>query len=523
MEWNLYPWQEECLKRWFANHGRGIVQAATGTGKTRLALSIAHRLQKEQNSLKVKIVVPTGALMRQWNRSLREFLAVADDSPRSQADSQNRIGMRGSGSKTPADRPYMIYVINSARYELARQILSDLKNGNAVLLIADECHRYESGQNRLIFEFLPYIDAYQDRFFSLGLTATLPSGQTQNYLSSVLGKKIYSYGLSRAAALHSVCRYDIFHVSLSFRKGESVEYQELTDRMNILYGRLLSCHPCLRYMNQKERFELLRTLAGDKNTGIAETASLYMALSYKRKSLICLASARVECALALISLLPANEVILIFGERISQADELYRLLQQQYPGKVGRFHSRMGQQANRNTLDRFCNGEIRILITCKALDEGLDVPDATVGIILSGTSMQRQRTQRLGRIIRNREGKEKASLYYLHIADTAEESCFLPDAGECRLTELEYLSDTRQFVNPDYDRAAARLLEQMTADGVRQAKLEELMRCLHQGRVRTDWLREDDDIAARIRASKHIRDKNYWLVMKKLRDGIRPG
>ena len=77
MEMNLYPWQESCLKRWFENHGRGMVQAATGAGKTRLALAAAYRLQETLPcELKVKIVVPTGALMRQWNQALREFPAA---------------------------------------------------------------------------------------------------------------------------------------------------------------------------------------------------------------------------------------------------------------------------------------------------------------------------------------------------------------------------------------------------------------------------------------------------------------
>lgn len=61
---------------------------------------------------------------------------------------------RSPGRKTLGNCKYMIYVIHSARYELARNILSDLKNGERVLLIADECHHYASGENHLIFEFL---------------------------------------------------------------------------------------------------------------------------------------------------------------------------------------------------------------------------------------------------------------------------------------------------------------------------------------------------------------------------------
>ena len=152
---NLYSWQEECLEKWFANHGRGMVEAVTGAGKTHLALTAVNRLKEQLNCrLQVKIVVPTSSLMHQWNRALREFNANTTDCFASD-NLQQELGMRGGGYNSPINRPYMIYVINSARFELARQILSDLKNGDAVLLIADECHHYESGQNRLIFEFLP--------------------------------------------------------------------------------------------------------------------------------------------------------------------------------------------------------------------------------------------------------------------------------------------------------------------------------------------------------------------------------
>lgn len=75
MEKTLYPWQSECLERWFANGCRGIVQAVTGSGKTMLALEAAEQLEKKTGKkVLVKIVVPTAALMRQWNRALRTFL-----------------------------------------------------------------------------------------------------------------------------------------------------------------------------------------------------------------------------------------------------------------------------------------------------------------------------------------------------------------------------------------------------------------------------------------------------------------
>ncbi len=518
MERKLYQWQEECLEQWFANKGRGMVQAVTGSGKTLLALTAADRLEKMLGQeLHVKIVVPTSGLMRQWDRALREYLSASAGENHAMLSFHGRIGLRGSGNQASPDCKYMIYVINSARYELARQILAELRNGDAVLLIADECHHYVSGQNQLIFEFLPYIKPEETQFYSLGLSATLPSGQAQSYLASVLGRKIYSYEMTKATAMCTVCRYDIYHIGLSFEREERSEYDELTDALLVLYRKLMEEQPFLNKLSQSEFYELLRSMAVGNNKEIAETAMKFMNISYKRKSLVCLASARISCACEIIERLAPQEKILVFGERISQAEELYWLLQERYPGKIGRYHSKMGDQANKNILERFRVNDIRILIACKAMDEGVDIPDASVGIILSGTSAQRQRVQRLGRIIRKKEGKSRASLYYLHITGTTEDVCFLPDTGNNRLFELEYIPALQEFSHPRYDRKAALLLEQMQNAGMNEEKMNEARRCLHLGAVRSDWLRNQDELTRYIREAKYARDKNYWICMKKMR------
>lgn len=521
MEKTLYQWQEACLKRWQANGCRGMVQAVTGSGKTLLALTAARWLEKNVNeNLKVKIVVPTGGLMRQWSRAIREFQAgVRGREDEAEGKSQQKkIGMRGSGFKDAPGCDYMIYVVNSARYELARQILAELKRGDAVFLIADECHHYDSEQNRLIFEFLPFAGPAQERFFSLGLSATLPSGRAGAYLTSVLGRRIYSYGMEEASALGTVCRYDIFHIQLSFREEERDEYEELTDRITKLYCGLLRAHPILNRMGSGERFEMIRTLCGHKDRKIAKAAALYLQLIYKRKRLVCLAGDRIACACDLVRGLRSSEKILIFGERILQAEHLYKILQGEYPERVGRYHSQMGEQANKNALERFRTGDTRILIACKSMDEGVDLPDAAVGIILSGTAARRQRIQRLGRILRINEGKDRASLYYLHIEETSEDACFLPDGAEHMVFELEYCPEQREFFHPDYDEAADEVLEEMERAGFGEETIREAVHCLKLGRIRADWKRDPGHMERQIKDAGTTREKNYWVCMKKLKE-----
>ncbi len=286
--------------------------------------------------------------------------------------------------------------------------------------------------------------------------------------------------------------------------------------MSVLYFRLLSAFPELGRFNQQERFELLRSLSGNKNKGIADAARQYIRLSFIRKNLVCMASERLDCAYDLIKSLGIHDKILVFGERIRQAEELYTRLRNDYPGKVGRYHSKLGNQANKNAMERFRLGDIRILIACKAIDEGVDVPDTAIGIILSGTSTQRQRVQRLGRIIRQKEGKESALLYYLHITESSEDACFLPNASKNRIFDLEYLPNTGSFMNHHYMKKARILIERMQAANLPEKQIQEAIRCFDLGVIKADWMIEIHAIEQHIQNAKTTKERNYWMCMKKM-------
>ena len=70
-------------------------------------------------------------------------------------------------------------------------------------------------------------------------------------------------------------------------------------------------------------------------------------------------------------------------------------------------------------LERFAAGEYGVVVTSKVLNEGVDVPDASVAVVVSGSGSVREHVQRLGRILRRRDGK-RAVLYEVVTADTAE-------------------------------------------------------------------------------------------------------
>ena len=504
----LYEWQKECLRKWEENHYHGIVNVVTGAGKTILGLSavslLTQILHEKKRLLKVKIVVPTAWLAWQWKNSIEKNIS----------DSIGQIGMYTGTQRDQPDHIFMIYVVNSARYSITRHIREDFQNGCDVLLIADECHRYGSPENRKIFEFQKLPSDFSYQVYTLGLSATPECTEYETVLKPALGKEIYQYGVDAAAKKGTISSYRIGQIALSFSSRELIVYEDLSAKMSAVFQQLKKEYPHLKRLSLTDLFREIHHLASEEE----ELPSLYLRLAYQRAGVSQNAAARVDCAVSLISLLDPLEKILIFCERISQAESLYQRLRNQFLGKVVRYHSELSRDCRKLSLEQFRDGEARILISCKALDEGIDVPSVGTGIVLSSSSQSRQRIQRLGRILRKSEKKNSAVLYYLHIRESADDSAYLPDHTDpSRIFLLEYSKEENCFLNHSYEKLAEKLFaEAQRIYTNKEEKLSELMLCLQQGLVRQNWMETTEYCDQKITLANDQHERNYWICMKRL-------
>jgi superfamily II DNA or RNA helicase len=103
---------------------------------------------------------------------------------------------------------------------------------------------------------------------------------------------------------------------------------------------------------------------------------------------------------------------IIFHERVSAAATLYKILKERNHS-VTIYHSQIAPDWRRDNLRLFRQGMFDVLVSCRALDEGMNVPETAVAIIASSTASHRQRIQRLGRVLRPSRGKDKAVIYTL--------------------------------------------------------------------------------------------------------------
>ena len=502
----LYAWQQECLKAWEANRCRGIAHVVTGAGKTLLALNAMDLYLAYYPDARIRIVVPTIALAQQWQTALLHHVKSPEFRP----------GFFGGGVKTSEDRRVVIYIVNSARDALEQHVRRDFALGRHVLLICDECHHYQSPGNRQIFAFLNSSFAKSEQYAALGLSATPFGTAHDEILTEALGPEIYRYDTDAAVGDGIVTPFTVGEIAVSFLPEEKKAYQELSLELMLLLKKLLKAHPELEHLSPSAFLKAVTKLAHTANMDPENPAAAFLLTTWKRKEISVLADARILCGLTLIEQLPAADRILVFCERISQAEHFARAVRKKYGNICSIYHSGLSGNARNRNMSDFRENRVRILIACRCLDEGLDVPDASVGIILSSSAVSRQRVQRLGRILRRADGKHAACLYYLYIQESAEDSAFLPGLSTGKNFNLRFDSLDRSFENDLYVYAAMNLMQKAAASGLNDAQLKELRACLMEGLSRSDYLLDPDvqNRLARSASSRHMR--NYWQTMRKI-------
>ena len=206
--------------------------------------------------------------------------------------------------------------------------------------------------------------------------------------------------------------------------------------------------------------------------------------------------------------------VLIFCERIGQAERLVSMIRLRWGSSCGIYHSKMTKEARQRNLRDFREQRTKLLVACRCLDEGIDVPDANVGIVLSGSSMERQRVQRFGRVLRTSPGKDAARLYYLYVRESADGCVYLPGRDDSRTFPLRYEQEDGSFSDDLYGYAAICLLRKAADGGYSEAQLRELRRCLAEGLPRGDYLLEPPLLEKRERMTDSPHERNYWKAMR---------
>ncbi len=350
----LRTWQKTALEKWSAEGHRGIVSVVTGGGKTIFALACVATLKP----LTTLIVVPTAALLDQWWDEASSFFQLRLD------DVHIITGKRNIRPGT-----INLAVINTAA-ELVKRPQPEC------FLIVDECHKAASAAFSRVLEL--------KTIASLGLSAT-PERPYDDGLTDILipalGPVIFDYNYASARADGVIVPFTLRNVIFELEEERLAEYDKLTKAI-------------ARSM-QSEGPESEKTVA----------------LLLRRSRVLNLSQKRVSITAKLV-LANRGKRTLIFHEDVEACEVIAAVLEAfKVPAAV--YHSRMPVRKRAEVLTAYRSGKIETLVTCRALDEGFNVPETEIGIIAASTATRRQRIQRLGRIVRPAKQKEAASIYTL--------------------------------------------------------------------------------------------------------------
>jgi superfamily II DNA or RNA helicase len=351
----------------------GVVVLPTAAGKTYLA-----QLAMQATQRTTLITVPTLDLMHQWYAHLTAAFPDAE------------IGLLGGGSR---DRtPILVATYDSAA------IHAETLGNQYALLVFDECHHLPSDFNRVIAEYA--IAPYR-----LGLTATPERSDGKHEdLKILIGQEIYRKN-SQELSGTALAKHKSVQIKVHLSAQERERYDRLIQTRNAF---LQAANIFLGSVQGWQQFvqASARSKAG-RQAMLAHRQARAIAFGTEGKLRI------------LTDLLAQHypERTLIFTDDNAT---VYRISQDLL---IPAITHQTGVKERHEILTRFKQGDYRTVVASRVLNEGVDVPDASVAIVLSGTGSTREYIQRLGRILRKGKDPDKLALLYEVVAeDTSEEN-----------------------------------------------------------------------------------------------------
>jgi RNA polymerase primary sigma factor len=376
-----------------------------------IAAALAELAERGQ----VLVVVPTVELQDQWCAELSCRLGPGVP--------LGRLG--NDAADTLLTHDVVVAVVNSAR----RADVRPIRRGG--LLVADECHRYGSDVNRLA------LDGRFER--RLGLSATYARDDDGHlaWLDPYFGGTCFRLGYERAIADEVTAHFAVALVAVGFSPGERMRYDELTDELAALRGRLVRRHgvPASPIEAFQQGVNLLADRAGGDGAWVARR---FQAGVRERRRLLADTAAKTEALAGLAPAVAAAQGTIVFTQSIAASERACRELR--YEGvDAGVIHSGLDGTARRDVLRRFAAGELSAISAPRVLDEGVDVPAADLAVIIGASRSRRQMIQRMGRVLRRKADDRLARFAVLYVEGTVEDPA--SGAHEAFLSEVTGVAD----------------------------------------------------------------------------------
>lgn len=409
----LYRWQLDALMSWVRCGRRGVIEAVTGSGKTDVA--IAAIIDARRRGRFVLVLVPSRVLMEQWYGRLTTALPDA------------RIGRLGD---TGRDRPGSCDVLISTRHSAASHRPVPPGDGGG-LLVADECHGLGGGVLRRAL-LAPYTER-------LGLTATLERSDdaVTDLLIPFFGGICHRYGFEEAIADGVCAPPRVAFVGVRLSEEERKEYvateQRLVDARHHLRG--VAGMPLTPF---GDFIAAVSHLAKGDSGADGRAARDYLAVFGERRQIVAQSSGKYELLDQLAPAILDADGALLFTETVRGANHAINRLDPHVGIEL--ITGSTARHERKEILGDLRGRRLDAVAAPRVLDEGIDVPDADLGIVMSASRTRRQMIQRMGRILRRKKPGGRARFVIMFARDTLEDPAHRIDRDGF-VEEIERISE----------------------------------------------------------------------------------
>lgn len=393
---SLFPHQQRAVDAWIANGHSLLMEMATGTGKTRTAIGCLMEKLKDGETLLTIVATPQNTLSRQWREDFKKLGIQLD---------RDAI-IDGSNSKWKKDLELLLLDLSDGKIKTAIiftthatasddkfiRIIRDTKYLTKILFIGDEVHATGSAKQRKAL--LPEYD------YRIGLSATpqrmFDDGGT-SLIRTYFGSKSFEFTIADALStinpltgrpfLNAFRYYPIF--------------VPLTDAENKRYGKISQQIAILKSQEEYDEEELQRLY--DRRADVAKNAA--NKLPAFRELIESMTPSAIRDTIAFVSdkqIVPCFEILSslkVKRAKITESESASKVVTDE------------GATERQEIIAQFVRHQLQVLVGIKCLDEGIDIPNARVAVLLSNSTNPREYVQRVGRVIRQAPEKPVSEIY----------------------------------------------------------------------------------------------------------------
>lgn len=393
---SLFPHQERAVEKWINNKYSLLMEMATGTGKTRTAIGCIVEKLKAKEKLLIIVATPQNTLSRQWKADFTKLKISLDKT----------LIVDGSNSKWKKEFEILLMDMSDDKYRTAIiftthatasdskfiNIIQRNKFDTKVLFICDETHAIGSQKQQKAL-----LEEYEYR---IGLSAT-PERMFDDSGTSLIRRYFGdgSFEFTIADALNTINpltnrpflnRFKYFPIFVQLTVAEAERYSKLNQQIYIL-----------KNQDEPDEEELQRLY--DRRANIGKNAtnkmqaldSLFDRMNPQtmKDTILFVSDKQIEEAFSIMS---------------SKGIKRAKITEAESSSKVVNVE---GDTERQNIIAQFVKQQLQVLVGIKCLDEGIDIPNARVAILLSNSTNPREYVQRVGRVIRQAPNKPISIIY----------------------------------------------------------------------------------------------------------------